>query len=438
MSEDWKKKAEAFEARNTLIAEVHFGRMTPGEAEEAAKTQGLMPLAEKPDPALFNPMDEPTWTLAMAVGWIVWRTPEAVRDNWDDYRLECWDWITLTRRLPVNDGKGFQETTVAELQQLSHATLMGLMAVEAFDHASEAEVRKLVSVKTAKEDLWRRLAEGALIATAVAEVSGKPVQVPAHEWSYLTALADKDLADELRYSQTAQTVEYREVTFRREDIIRLWPPIARRLDASAFPGIEFEDGQAVFTLLEATMWVGGEGKNLATETIDLDFVEEKGSTALFLALFKGQVTATGVNRATKLREPIPQEYWECATSNPNKASVGHYVSLVDRSGTDSRQNAGTLEPYGETEPRWVNIQIPGPELRKAFPGIGKDDDSIIASEKKKQTVHDIIRQAVEALWDGRVPASLVKKERDNQIMNWCRANDRRPPAERSLRNFFNS
>jgi hypothetical protein len=438
MSEDWKKMAEAHEARNKLIAEVHFGRMTPGEAEEAAKRQGLIPLAEKPDPALFNPMHEPTWTLAMVVAWIVWRTPEAVRDNWDDYRLECWDWITLTRHLPVNDGKDFQETTVAELQQLPNATLMGLMAEEAFNRASEAEVRKLVSVKTAREGLWKRLAEGALMATAVAEVSGKPVQVPAHEWSYLTAMADKDLADELRYSQTAQTVEYRDAKFRRDDILRLWPSVARRHDSSAIPCVEFEEGQTVFSLFEAAMWVGCGGESQPSATIVRDSLDDKGATTLFRALFSGEVTASGVNSGRKLREPIPQEYWELATCNPSETDAGHYVSLIDHSRADSGGYGGTLTPYGQTEPSWFDIQISGRELRKAFPTVGVEEGRIANPGKKKQTVDEVIREAVVALWDGRVPASLLKKERDNQIMDWCRSNDRRAPGERSLRSFFNS
>ena len=28
----------------------------------------------------------------MSVAWIAYRTPDAVRNWWDDYRKECWDW----------------------------------------------------------------------------------------------------------------------------------------------------------------------------------------------------------------------------------------------------------------------------------------------------------------------------------------------------------
>jgi hypothetical protein len=293
--------AAALTTRDTLFDDVSYGRMTPEEAEAAAKKHGLKPLQEIPDPALFNPMEEPTWTLAMAVAWIVWRTPETVRENWDDYRLECWDWHWHRRRLAINGGMEWEDSEGWELRQRGNATLSRLSLYEAYSDTLEAESRKLVSVKSAREALWRRLAEGALAATAIAVSSQKPVQVPAHEWSYLTATADKNLADELRYAQTLMTVEYREVKFRREDIFRLWPPITRSNEPSAVSWIEFED-----------------------------------------------------------------------------------------------------------------------------------------AAKRKLTVHEIISYAVRELWDGQVPTDYLKKERDNQIMGWCRDNGMRPPSERSLRSYFNS
>lgn len=50
----------------------------------------------------------------------------------------------------------------------------------------------------------------------------------------------------------------------------------------------------------------------------------------------------------------------------------------------------------------------------------------------------LIARAVNDLWNGNVPAELLMKERDNQIMQWCRAQNLRAPAERTLRGYFNS
>ena len=37
-------------------------------------------------------MQEPFWSLPMALAWIICRDAEAVRSQWDSYRKECWDW----------------------------------------------------------------------------------------------------------------------------------------------------------------------------------------------------------------------------------------------------------------------------------------------------------------------------------------------------------
>jgi len=58
--------------------------MTPEEAEAA-----LPKIAEAPDPTEFDPIEETRWSLFMVLGWIMWRTPEAVRNQWDAYRMEC-------------------------------------------------------------------------------------------------------------------------------------------------------------------------------------------------------------------------------------------------------------------------------------------------------------------------------------------------------------
>ena len=42
-----------------------------------------------------------------------------------------------------------------------------------------------------------RLAKGALTASAIKEETGRPEQIPAHEWAYLELTGDRNLADRL-------------------------------------------------------------------------------------------------------------------------------------------------------------------------------------------------------------------------------------------------
>ncbi|KQV68048.1 hypothetical protein [Rhizobium sp. Root1220] len=220
--------AAAWAALDELFDDVSCGRMTPEEAEAEATRQGLRPLKIDPDPALFKPMATPTWTLAMTVAWIVWRTEEAVRDNWDDYRCKCSDWMYERRQSPTEGGSAWKVTEGWRLKKRKRATLVRLSFDEAYDDTmGGGESRRCVSVDAARKELWMRLTEGQLTATALNTVSTKPIQIPAHEWPYLMAKADDGFADELRYRQTPPKVEYREVNFSRADAIRLWPPSAK-------------------------------------------------------------------------------------------------------------------------------------------------------------------------------------------------------------------
>jgi hypothetical protein len=68
---------------------VRSGKLTPDEAEAWASERNRPPFAASPDIARFDPMSEPDWTLAMGAAWLIWRTPEKVREHWDAYLLEC-------------------------------------------------------------------------------------------------------------------------------------------------------------------------------------------------------------------------------------------------------------------------------------------------------------------------------------------------------------
>jgi hypothetical protein len=75
-----------------LIQRVAEGDLTCDEAEAEAERLGIGPLRCQPDPAAFDPMQEPFWSLTMVVAWISLRTKEAVREVWDDYRSACDEW----------------------------------------------------------------------------------------------------------------------------------------------------------------------------------------------------------------------------------------------------------------------------------------------------------------------------------------------------------
>ena len=83
--------------RDDLIEKVFLGELTPREAEEQARKEGLPKLAGEADPSIFNPMSEPDWTLLMAVAWIVFRDDHQVRLCADEYRTKCTDFAPFEK-----------------------------------------------------------------------------------------------------------------------------------------------------------------------------------------------------------------------------------------------------------------------------------------------------------------------------------------------------
>ncbi len=82
------------------LAEVAKGRLSREEAEGWARGQGLKPFAYKPDVPAADVMALDYWTAPMAAAWFNWRSPDAVRDQWDKGRQgwTIWERIPALRR----------------------------------------------------------------------------------------------------------------------------------------------------------------------------------------------------------------------------------------------------------------------------------------------------------------------------------------------------
>jgi len=86
--------------RDLLIEKVKRGELTPLQAEDEVSRLGMDSLAFSPNPADFDPMTEVNWSFPMSLGWIIWRTPDAVRELWDRYRMEFRFWVAKTWQVP--------------------------------------------------------------------------------------------------------------------------------------------------------------------------------------------------------------------------------------------------------------------------------------------------------------------------------------------------
>jgi len=285
--------------RDDLIDNARYGRMTSEQAEAEAARLNLGPLARKPSDDAFDPMGEAWWTLAMTVAWIVWRSPRLVRAYWSAFRSECWDWHQHDWRVgpdgPVHAGYF--------LEQRRLPNLAGLHIHETYDAVHGSTPVALISVVQAEKELWDALREGLLEGIGADISSGQRSVIPAIRWRELKAVVERD-RDVLRPTRKGSTAHagYDEVEFRRQAVMRLWPPHRRdALDPQLAPPTAPE-GPGYMPLFCAAHWIATRGHTIAAAELEAgDWENAYG--ALLAALSSERVKAVGMREGRS--DPIP-------------------------------------------------------------------------------------------------------------------------------------
>lgn len=341
--------------RHFMLGLAQDGLATAAELEAMASRFGLKPFAESPDAEKMHPLQLATWSLPMAVAWIAWRAPDSVREQWDEYRKDCWHWRGFHRRLPVDGGQTWFEISGEELVNKAPASVGELSLFEA---VSDADLTKVMSVKSAREALWSKLEGGELTASAT-DPMGNIVEIPAREWPYLELAHKDNLTDYLINRHHSLQAAYERITLSTPKILQIWRPVREK---GAKPvAVSFQHDASHWNFFEACVWVGSDGVELPSEAIASSNLDEVGAELLFHELNAGRLVATGINRQL-IRETIPAEYWELATTDPTAS--GHFVDFID----DAAEGFwGTLTPAGESKPRWDRINIEVRALKRVFP-----------------------------------------------------------------------
>ncbi len=218
--------------RDTLFDDVRYGRLSPDEAEAEAQRLGVGPLVRQPDPAGFDPLREAHWTVAMAVAWIAWRTPDQVRDAWDVYRAKRCRWGFRRWRVGP-DGEVYEGHV---LEPLSQANLSRLGMLEAYQRSCHDDNAEVPSVASAVSSLLDALRQGALKATGRTRQSRSRTNIPTEQWQDLEFVKhdDRDIARCERRGSNLQPW-YEDVTMRTADIRAIWPPLAPTGSALPLP-----------------------------------------------------------------------------------------------------------------------------------------------------------------------------------------------------------
>jgi hypothetical protein len=300
-----KKKSVIGEiTRDDLITKVRRGEMTPADAESEATRVGLRSLASEPDPNTYDPMREPFWTLPMAVAWIACRTQDAVRNWWDEYRKECWDWHFREWRVgpdgPVHQGHF--------LERRLKATLVLLKMTGVWPDQTG-----LISVAEAIDALWLVFQSGGLEVTGINEDTGRRVPIPAEQWHDLTWFEEKGRdVIHAKPGPGHNTARYSDVIVPAGAVCAQWP--ARLMPTLTLPELMKPEDGGYMPLYCAAHWIatqGGSGSfDPASESVWKPVYEQ-----LLARIASEEIKVVGTRNGE--RQPVPGYHFAgCRVSYP--------------------------------------------------------------------------------------------------------------------------
>jgi hypothetical protein len=195
--------------RDEILARVRSGEMSTREAEDWAAENGEI-FSTEPDPERFDPMTEPQWTLPMAAAWIIERSGEKVRKQWDIYRSGwlCWELLG-----PPDFGSELRAVGPANLDVFRRD-------VDPF----EDDMRPFA------HELCFALRSGQLSATGVSRARKVRVLISEFAWNGPFHRIERKTRPHAIYAVDADASSeervYCEVRVPRDEVIAIWPPLA--------------------------------------------------------------------------------------------------------------------------------------------------------------------------------------------------------------------
>jgi hypothetical protein len=164
--------------RDDLFEQLKYGKIDPDAAEAEARRLGLKPLRPTVDQPRFDPAREAQWTLAMAVAWIAYRRLSAVRDAWDPYREECWDWHFRQWR----DGPAGDVFEGWLLERRPPMTMALLLIGDSLMSGEWRDPKFVMTASEAKDALWIALKTDCFRATGVDQEARQRVEIVPFTW----------------------------------------------------------------------------------------------------------------------------------------------------------------------------------------------------------------------------------------------------------------
>lgn len=352
--------------RDELIEQVRSGAMSPEEAEKEAARLGLRAIAYRPDPTDHDPMQERFWTLPMAVAWIAYRTVDAVRENWDAYRLECVHW-RFSEQLRAPGRSGF------DLFNFSPANLRRLKMAEKLEVAREADPDYSMPISDAINALWQALRGSCFEASGIEMASGKREIIDALLLQDLI-FGEDEHRDVLRERAPIGIgpVRYRDITVPMGGVRGLWgvrPPPTPQM---RLPDLVRPDGPGFMPLYCAAQWIATEGGTIDFDPTDLDrWIAAYGE--LLARISSDEMKVIGFRDG--MREPVPGYHFAGVKVSYPFADTPLELILSDEMYLQSYAYTGEKEWLEGLDdcllkhrgPKWARLVVLRVEVAKLWP-----------------------------------------------------------------------
>lgn len=209
--------------RDALLHAASLGLLDAEAAERLAVQLHCKPLANRPDIAKFNPLDDAYWSLPMAIVWMMSRDWKQVAKQKSDYRTAHEDWYCEPNVGLPRDGRlgGYIIDASWQIRSLRPAAIDRLLLADSFDTTQSVPRASAMTAIEAKRLLWGALQEQRLIASGRRDGARSPI--PAFLWQDLLPVQDGlDTQEYLR--EGSHGPRWDEVTVSRADVLLEWPP----------------------------------------------------------------------------------------------------------------------------------------------------------------------------------------------------------------------
>jgi hypothetical protein len=205
---DWSREKAAwklhlgYRAWRYLRDSVYYAKISPEDAENKARNLRLEPLATEPSQEQFKPLEEKFWSLGMAMAWIIWRKPTAVRRAWQTF-------LDHSRYWSPNPFGGYD--LIRLRPTLSDICSVGYLPNQSFD--------LVVGPAEAWDQLKHALEAEKILAHGVRVSTGAGEQIPGSAWAVLQIERDRSYL----FGGLTQDPQFTNIKISSEAIFQEWP-----------------------------------------------------------------------------------------------------------------------------------------------------------------------------------------------------------------------